>query len=91
MVVEQRTPIRNRNGFHIRPGGRFMAIANNYRARVRVFGPHEREANGRSAVELMSLGVHAGETIRIVAEGVDAEEALAALVTLVESRFGGMD
>jgi len=67
-----------------------MAIANNYRARIRVVSFRGRDANGRSAMELMSLEVRAGEPIRIVAEGVEAEKALAALVTLVESRFGGV-
>ncbi len=37
---------------------------------------------------LMMLGAGVGDTITIHVEGVEAEEALAKLVALVEGRFG---
>ena len=91
MVAEKATAIRNMYGFHVRPGTRFMTTARNFRSRIRVFAADGREADGRSVVELMALGVLKGETIRIVAEGEDEAEALAALVALVESGFDGID
>jgi phosphocarrier protein len=43
---------------------------------------------GTSIMGLMMLAAIPGSSIRVTAEGPEAEAALAALVELVESRFG---
>ncbi|MDQ0315342.1 HPr family phosphocarrier protein [Amorphus orientalis] len=45
--------------------------------------------NAKSVVKLMKLKARTGSTVHLRAEGEDAEEAVAALVSLVERDFDG--
>ncbi len=45
-------------------------------------------ANGKSMASLLKLGVESGNTIRILAQGPDAGEALQTLKDAVESGLG---
>ncbi len=65
-------------GLHARPAARFVQTARRFRSRVRVlYGG--READAKSLLSLLALGVGPGAVVTIRAEGEDAEEALAAL------------
>lgn len=46
------------------------------------------EADGKSIIELLSLGAGIGCEIEITADGADAEPAVTALMELVNNRFG---
>jgi len=86
-VVGQVT-ILNREGFHSRPVMRFVELAQSFNARIRVSAADgSKEVDGKSAMELMLLGAAAGTTLRISADGPDAESAIQALAHLVKARF----
>jgi phosphocarrier protein HPr len=65
----------------------FVDTAQRFAAQVTVYCGG-RQADGRSPMELLMLVATHGTPVRVVAEGVDAQEALNALVTLIESGFG---
>ena len=48
----------------------------------------EREANAKSILGVLTLGANQGAVITIRAEGLDADQSLAALEALVEGNFG---
>lgn len=79
--------IANRRGLHARASARFVTIASQFAATVTV-AKDGQEVLGTSIMGLLMLGAGIGEVIAVRAEGEDAAEALAALVDLVESRFG---
>ena len=47
----------------------------------------ERRVNAKSLLGVLSLGIVGGVTIRIIADGADEEQAVDALVELVNSGF----
>jgi phosphocarrier protein len=47
------------------------------------------EVNGKSIMGVMMLAAEEGSTIKVRAEGPDADAAVAALTELVEGKFGG--
>ena len=47
----------------------------------------ERRVNAKSLLGVLSLGIVGDNEIRIIADGVDEQEALDALIKLVESGF----
>ncbi|MGB4553858.1 MAG: HPr family phosphocarrier protein, partial [bacterium] len=47
-----------------------------------------KAVNAKSILHVQALGVRQGMTVKIRAEGADAEEALAALEELVNNKFG---
>ena len=82
--------ICNRKGLHARASAKFVKCAEQFKADVRVTRGHET-VGGTSIMGLMMLAAGIGTTIIIEAEGVDAEQALAALSELVANRFGEGD
>lgn len=48
----------------------------------------DRQADGRSPMEMLMLVATQGSTVRVVADGDDAEALVAALTGLIESGFG---
>ena len=78
--------IHNQVGLHARPATFFIQKANEYKSSIWV-EKDERKVNAKSLLGVLSLGIVGGTTIKIIADGIDAEQALAGLVELVESGF----
>jgi phosphocarrier protein HPr len=79
--------MRNKRGLHARASAKFVTLAASLAAAIEV----EKDGSkvcGTSIMGLMMLGAAKGDSITISAEGEGAEEAVAALAELVESRFG---
>ncbi len=86
-ALERETVIPNKEGLHFRPIMQFVDAAARYKARVTVHC-QERQADGRSPMELLMLVATQGTKVRVVTEGSDAHEMLDALTALIESGFG---
>ena len=76
----------NTKGLHARPCHALVSAALGFESDVRVRSG-EHEVNGKSILELMTLGAACGIELEFLAEGEDAEEAVAALAALVEAGF----
>ena len=72
--------VQNHVGLHARPATFFIQKANEYKASVWV----EKEER---LLGVLSLGIVGGTTIKIIADGADEQEAVDALVKLVETGF----
>ncbi len=79
--------IGNRRGLHARASAKFVTLASSQSVSLTV----EKDGSSVTATSimgLMMLGAAMGDSITISAEGDGAETAVAALVQLVEDRFG---
>ena len=85
--VEQTVSMANQRGLHARASAKFVQLAESFSARISVSKDGET-VNATSIMGLMMLAASFGTMITIRAEGRDAEAALAALVALVEAKFG---
>ena len=79
--------IRNRRGLHARASAKFVTLATQFDAVVTV-SKDGSDVLGTSIMGLMMLAAAPGDHIDVRAEGADAEAALAALVELVDGKFG---
>ncbi len=87
MTQAQRTvEIVNRRGLHARASAKFVKLAAQFDAEVRVSRDGE-PVDARSIMGLMMLAAATGCTIDIEAEGPQAAEAVTALADLVAARF----
>ncbi|MGN7167336.1 HPr family phosphocarrier protein [Paenibacillus cellulositrophicus] len=87
-MITQTVTIRNKQGFHVRPAQQFSDRAGQYEAQVAVVTEDGRRADGKSMLELMTLGLEVGSVVTIEAAGPGDEEAVRALVELVDGKFG---
>ena len=79
--------ITNRRGLHARASAKFVTLASQYDATVTV-SKDGSDVLGTSIMGVMMLAAGMGESIEVRAEGLQADEALTALVELVKGKFG---
>ena len=91
MSVQVELVIRNPSGLHARPASLFVRTANAFTADLRVTDldrDPDHTVDARSILGVLSLGVSSGHRIRISADGIDEDAAMAALEDLVGSGLG---
>lgn len=74
-MLERQYKIIDRAGLHARPATKLVQTANKFKCTI-TLEYKDREVNLRSIVGLMTLGVVAGEHIKIKFEGTDEVEAI---------------
>lgn len=79
--------IANACGLHARPAMEFVRIANRFRSNIKIY-KLDQCVDGKSILQLLLLAAVAGTSLKIVADGVDAPQAIAALASLVRDNFG---
>ncbi len=78
--------ICNARGLHARASAKFVKLAAQFDAEVRV-SKDGQTVDAQSIMGLMMLGAGPGCDLEIAAEGPDAAQAVAALAELVSGRF----
>ena len=85
--ISRSVVIPNRRGLHARASAKFVTLAAEQPIEI-IVEKDGSSVTATSIMGLMMLGAAMGDTITISAEGPEAEAAVAAMVALVESRFG---
>jgi len=90
--MERTVEIVPEDGLHARPASKFVQTVNEYDAEITV-GPADADEDdmvpANSMLSVSGLGVTHGESVRLVAEGGDAEAALDALETVLSTPEDG--
>lgn len=84
--MERMFTVKNKLGLHARPAALFVQTTSRFQAAVKV----ERGGqvvDGKSIMGLMMLAAEEGAQLKIMADGSDEQEMLAALDQLFASRF----
>ena len=87
MTIRRTVAITNRRGLHARASAKFVTLASTQPCEVQV-EKDSSSVTGTSIMGLMMLGAAKGDSITISATGDGADAAVAALVALVEGKFG---
>jgi phosphocarrier protein HPr len=86
-MPERTVQIVNKNGLHARPAAEIVKLAAKFQSEITIC-KDDLDVNGKSIMGVMMLAAEHGSMITFRAEGTDADQALDALETLVENRFG---
>lgn len=92
-MKETTVMVNNKVGLHARPASLFVQAAAKYSSNIQVSCQDPdtkelREANAKSILGVLTLGVFQGMDITIKADGEDEEQALVTLAELVKNNFG---
>ena len=79
--------IVNKLGLHARAAAKLTHVASGFQSDIWL-SRSGRRVNAKSIMGVMMLAAGKGTTVRIDAEGADADAALAALTQLIAERFG---
>ena len=87
--IEHRRTVKvvNAQGLHARPCHAIVSRALAFQSELRIRA-RNREVNGKSILELMTLSAGPGTELELLARGPDAEALLAELERLFEGCFG---
>ncbi len=78
--------VRNSVGLYARPATYFIQKANEFKSSIWV-EKEERRVNAKSLLGIRSLGIMGDTAIKIIADGIDEQEAVDQLVRMVEVGF----
>jgi len=78
-MVKESLKLELKNGLEARPAALFVQIASKFVSHISVV-VNEKRVNAKSIMGMMSLGAIKGQTIEIISEGEDEEEAAKSLI-----------
>lgn len=86
MRIEKQVKIVNKLGLHARAATQLVQLANTFQSTITLF-KEDKSADANSVLGLMMLESHQGETVTIVSDGEDAEQAFEAIRALIADKF----
>jgi phosphocarrier protein len=86
-MAERTVQIVNKNGLHARPAAEIVKLAAKYQSEI-VVARDDLEVNGKSIMGVMMLAAECGSTLKLRADGPDADQALDAIANLIGNKFG---
>lgn len=86
-MVSAKIRIRNASGLHLRPTGLLCNEAMKYQSTIK-FQFANTTTNAKSVLSVLGACVKFGDEIEFICEGPDEQEALHAMLELVESGLG---
>ena len=85
--LEAVATIRNKRGLHARASAKVVEAAARFQSHITVTKDGQ-SVEARSIMGLMMLAAGVGSEIHIVVAGPDADEAMAAILALIQANFG---
>ncbi|TBW39209.1 HPr family phosphocarrier protein [Siculibacillus lacustris] len=79
-------PITNKRGLHARASAKFVQTVESFDAEIEV-SKDNQTVGGTSIMGLMMLAAGIGTSIRVLARGPQAAEAMQAIADLLEAKF----
>jgi phosphocarrier protein len=86
-MIKRRLTISNKLGLHARASAKLTKLAAGFKSDV-FMTRSDRRVNAKSIMGVMMLAAGMGSEVEIETQGEDEEAAMAALVTLIEDKFG---
>lgn len=80
--MEKEIEVKNKNGLHARLAAVFVQTASKFTSNIWIT-KDSKKVNAKSIMGIMSLAIPSGETITLLAEGEDEEEAIKELDDLL--------
>jgi len=85
-MLERDVTIINKLGLHARAAAKLVNIASKYGSLIEIEKDGQR-VNGKSIMGVMMLAASQGSSIRLLADGEDAEESLDDMEALINNYF----
>ena len=76
--------VKNPTGLHTRPGTEFVQRAKAVQSDIFI-RKGEKEANSKSIIKVMRIGISCGDMITLTASGEDEEQAVQALAAYIDA------
>lgn len=85
-MISKGITITNSTGLHARPAAVFVSTASKFQSDLFI-KKDQKKVNAKSILAVLALGITKDTEITLTAEGPDEEDAIAAILALVEANF----
>ncbi|GAB1258329.1 HPr family phosphocarrier protein [Aurantivibrio plasticivorans] len=85
-MVEQQITIINKLGLHARAAAKLAKTCGRFGSKITI-GSQQTRVDGKSVMSLMLLAASKGTELVITSEGKDEQQAMEAIVALINNRF----
>lgn len=82
-MVTQKVMIAEPSGLHLRPAGKLCEVSLKYQSKIQI-KKGDSTANAKSVLGILAARVQKGDEIEIICEGPDENEALEAIVKMLQ-------
>ncbi len=82
-MISEKITILNETGLHARPASIFVNTATKFKSNLTI-AKGEKQANAKSILSVLGLGISKGTEVTISADGPDEELALCTLAELIQ-------
>ena len=89
-MTRRETRIVNRLGLHARAAAQLVRMANEYNSDISLIKSNQ-QANAKTIMEVLMLGAAQGDDLTVEAIGDDEEQAVEAIVQLIDARFNELE
>ena len=89
-MVKKTTTIINRLGLHARPAALVVKLANSFPCDI-VLSKTGQQANAKNIMEVLMLAATQGTQLEISAQGEKEDDALTALLALINNKFNEVE
>lgn len=89
-MIKKKITIQNSAGLHARPSAQLVKLAGKFESDFYIHSYGYR-VNGKSILGVMTLAAEHGAELELEVDGPDEEQALDAIVDLIENKFGMED
>ena len=86
-MIRTNATISNKLGLHARASAKLTKLAGNYQSEVHL-SRSGRRINAKSIMGVMMLAAGMGSEVELETEGADEQAAMAALIALINDKFG---
>ncbi len=86
-MIQSSITISNKLGLHARASAKLTKLAGGFGSEIHL-SRNGRRVNAKSIMGVMMLAAGLGSVIELEVEGADEQEAMSALRSLIESKFG---
>jgi len=86
-MISRKVTVINRLGLHARAATRLVNCASDFDSEIMV-RKGQRAVNGKSIMGVLTLAAAIGTELTIAAEGTDEQQAIDAVIRLINNRFG---
>jgi phosphocarrier protein HPr len=86
-MIKNSTTISNKLGLHARASAKLTKLAGSFACEVWMT-KGERRVNAKSIMGVMMLAAGIGSTVEVETDGADEQQAMTAILALINDKFG---
>lgn len=86
-MISKKIIVKNKLGLHARPASNFVKEASKYKSDIHIL-KGEKTYNAKSLINLLSACIKCNTEIEIRCNGIDENDAIEALFSMIEAGLG---